>query len=178
MLWQRLKTKLPLSTFSRRFQICVNSSWVLRGKDKDSKPSDGSLCAVDPHARRLFQLWDQILIKQGCIYRIYVRPVMKVVYCNLRHQYQSGKIFWKLCMHDGMQVQDVEVATYSNTFVDNANRSWFCNCIGCRNLRKGQALWHPVCQNRLAYGAGHRGANQNGLGLWRKDWNDGAISIT
>ena len=33
------------------------------------------LCAMDPHVRRLFQMWDQLLIKQGYLYRVYVRPV-------------------------------------------------------------------------------------------------------
>ena len=48
---------------------------VLRAKENDVKPSDGSLRAMDPHARRLFQLWDQLLIKQGCLYRVYVRSI-------------------------------------------------------------------------------------------------------
>ena len=48
---------------------------VLRAKENDVKPSDGLLCAMDPHARRLFQLWDQLLIKQGCLYHVYVRAI-------------------------------------------------------------------------------------------------------
>ena len=48
---------------------------VLRAKENDVKPRDGSLRAMDPHDRRLFQLWDQLLIKRGCLYCVYVRSV-------------------------------------------------------------------------------------------------------
>ena len=48
---------------------------VMRAKENESKPSEGTIRAMNPHARRLFQLWDQLLIKQGCLYRAYVRSV-------------------------------------------------------------------------------------------------------
>ena len=48
---------------------------LLRAKENKDKPSEGTIRAMNPHARRLFQLWDQLLIKQGCLYRAYVRSV-------------------------------------------------------------------------------------------------------
>ena len=48
---------------------------LLKAKEKDVKPSDGSLRAMDPHTRRLFQVWVQLLIQQGCLDCVYVRSV-------------------------------------------------------------------------------------------------------
>ena len=50
---------------------------MLQAKENDVQPSDGLLCAMDPHAtcRRLFQLWDQLLVKQECLYCVYVRAI-------------------------------------------------------------------------------------------------------
>ena len=48
---------------------------VLRAKEKDIKPSERDIKAMSPQARRLFQLWNQLQVSRGCLYRQYIHPL-------------------------------------------------------------------------------------------------------
>lgn len=48
---------------------------VLRAKQKDIKPSEQDVKSMSPQARKLFQIWNQLQVSGGRLYRKYINPV-------------------------------------------------------------------------------------------------------
>ena len=48
---------------------------VLQRKESDQKPSADETKSMARASRRLFQMWDQLLVRDGVLYRQYIRPL-------------------------------------------------------------------------------------------------------
>ena len=60
----------------RRLQLAdATMGLVLQSKEGYQKPTPDKVKALSPASRRLFQLWDQLLVKDGLLWRWYERPV-------------------------------------------------------------------------------------------------------
>ena len=47
---------------------------VLRAKQEGQRPQPGTIQAASRNIKRLFQIWDQLLVKHNCLYRLHRHP--------------------------------------------------------------------------------------------------------
>ena len=59
----------------RDFQLQDGTiSPVLTAKEENSRPSEDSIAQHSTETRRLFQMWDQLVVEEGVLLRLFVSP--------------------------------------------------------------------------------------------------------
>ena len=118
---------------------------VLQSKEADKKPAPDKVKALSPASRRLFQLWNQLVVKDGLLWRWYERSVdhertlQLVVPLALQEEVLKDLHKGVLAGHLGM---DKTLARLKERFYSpghyNDVENWCRNCAKCA-MRKTPA---------------------------------------